>query len=88
MSRRWHTLALLLLLLVAFGMRLHRLGSLPPGLFHDEAYNTLDAQALAEGWPHPRFYDSWEVYSRIIHTTWPPPTTRLPVVLEFSSPSG
>ena len=82
MSRRWHTLALLLLLLVAFGMRLHRLGSLPPGLFHDEAYNTLDAQALAEGWPHPRFYDSWEVYSRIIHTTWPPPTTRLPVFLE------
>jgi len=63
-------------------MRLHRLADLPPGLFHDEAYNTLDAQALAEGLPHPRFYDSWEVYPRTIHTTWPPATTRFPVFLE------
>ncbi len=82
MNRFWHTLTMLLLLLSAFGMRLHRLADLPPGLFHDEAYNTLDAQALAEGLPHPRFYDSWEVYSRAVHTTWPPATTRFPVFLE------
>ncbi len=75
-------IALAFLLLVAFGMRLYRLADVPPGLFHDEAYNTLDAQALAEGLPHPRFYDSWEVYSRTVHDTWPPPTTRFPVFLE------
>jgi len=79
---RWHTLAMMLLLLLAFGMRLYRLDDLPPGLFHDEAYNTLDAQALAEGLPHPRFYDSWEVYARTIHTDWPPVATRFPVFLE------
>lgn len=82
MSRRWYTLSLALLLLLALGMRLYRLRELPPGLFHDEAYNTLDAQALAEGLPHPRFYDSWEVYARTIHTTWPPVTTRFPIFLE------
>ena len=81
-SHRWHTLAIVALLLVAFGMRLYRLNDLPPGLFHDEAYNTLDAQALAEGLPHPRFYDSWEIYARTVHTTWPPATTRFPVFLE------
>ena len=32
--------------------------------------------------PHPRFYDSWEVYARVVHPTWPPPTTRFPVFLE------
>jgi 4-amino-4-deoxy-L-arabinose transferase-like glycosyltransferase len=74
--------ALSFLLLVAFGMRLYRLADMPPGLFHDEAYNTLDAQAIAEGLPHPRFYDSWEVYARTVHPTWPPPTTRFPVFLE------
>ena len=78
----FYGLTLVLLLLFAFGMRLYRLADLPPGLFHDEAYNTLDAQALAEGLPHPRFYDSWEVYARTIHTTWPPATTRFPVFLE------
>ena len=82
MSHRWHTLALVALLLTAFGMRLYRLNDLPPGLFHDEAYNTLDAQALAAGLPHPRFYDSWEIYARTVHTTWPPATTRFPVFLE------
>ena len=82
MNRRWYTLALVTLLLLALGMRLYRLADLPPGLFHDEAYNTLDAQALAEGLSHPRFYDSWEVYAHRIHTTWPPATTRFPVFLE------
>jgi len=81
-NRRWCTLALVTLLLLALGMRLYRLADLPPGLFHDEAYNTLDAQALAEGLPHPRFYDSWEVYAHTIHTAWPPATTRFPVFLE------
>jgi hypothetical protein len=78
-QQRWFLIAVLLL---AVGMRLYRLPELPPGLFHDEAYNTLDAQALAEGLPHPRFYDSWEIYARAIHTTWPPATTRFPVFLE------
>jgi len=78
----FYGLTLVLLLLLALCMRLYRLADLPPGLFHDEAYNTLDAQALAEGLPHPRFYDSWEVYARTIHATWPPATTRFPVFLE------
>jgi len=81
-NRHRRVLILVLLLLVALGTRLYRLAELPPGLFHDEAYNTLDAQALAEGLPHPRFYDSWEVYARTIHETWPPATTRFPVFLE------
>ncbi|MCJ7737011.1 MAG: glycosyltransferase family 39 protein, partial [Anaerolineae bacterium] len=82
MKRGWHLATLLLILIVALGMRLYRLKDLPPGLFHDEAYNTLDADALARGLPHPRFYDSWEVYSREIHTAWPPESTRFPVYLE------
>lgn len=80
-GRHWLLLTLALFLL-ALGMRLYRLADLPPGLFHDEAYNTLDAQALLEGLPHPRFYDSWEVYPRSIHSTWPPAPTRWPVFLE------
>ncbi len=82
MSYRRNLWAMVLVLLVAFGLRLYRLADLPPGLFHDEAYNTLDAQALAEGLPHPRFYDGWELYARAIHTSWPPPATRFPVFLE------
>jgi 4-amino-4-deoxy-L-arabinose transferase-like glycosyltransferase len=81
-NRRRYTLAVVAVLLVALGLRLYRLADLPPGLFHDEAYNTLDAQALAEGLPHPRFYDSWEIYAQTIHATWPPATTRFPVFLE------
>jgi 4-amino-4-deoxy-L-arabinose transferase-like glycosyltransferase len=77
-----HWLIIVALLLIAFGMRLYRLEELPPGLFHDEAYNTLDAKALAEGQPHPRFYDSWEVYARTVHPDWPPEQTRFPVFLE------
>jgi len=81
-KRARHLAILLLILAVALSMRLYRLEGLPPGLFHDEAYNTLDADALANGLPHPRFYDSWEIYSRTIHTQWPPETTRFPVFLE------
>jgi 4-amino-4-deoxy-L-arabinose transferase-like glycosyltransferase len=81
-NRRRYTLAVVAVLLVALAVRLYRLADLPPGLFHDEAYNTLDAQALAEGLPHPRFYDSWEIYAQTIHATWPPATTRFPVFLE------
>jgi 4-amino-4-deoxy-L-arabinose transferase-like glycosyltransferase len=82
MTRRRYALAIIAMLLVALAMRLYRLADLPPGLFHDEAYNTLDAQALAEGLLHPRFYDSWEIYAQAIHATWPPAPTRLPVFLE------
>jgi len=82
MKRRWHIATLLLIMTVALSMRLYHLRELPPGLFHDEAYNTLDAQALAEGLPHPRFYDSWEIYAHTIHSSWPPRTTRFPVFLE------
>ncbi len=81
-SPTYHFVLIALLLTLAFGMRLCHLTDLPPGLFHDEAYNTLDAHALAEGLPHPRFYDSWEIYARAIHPVWPPPTTRFPVFLE------
>jgi hypothetical protein len=45
---------------VAAGLRLYRLDGLPPGLYQDEAYNGLDAMALAQGLPFPRLHEQWE----------------------------
>lgn len=51
-------LALLgLLILVAAFLRLYRLNDVPPGLYHDEAFNGLDAiRILQAGW-HPLFFE-------------------------------
>ena len=53
-------LLLAVVLCVAAGLRLYRLDELPPGLYQDEAYNGLDALALAQGLPFPRLHEEWE----------------------------
>ncbi|UCC62027.1 MAG: glycosyltransferase family 39 protein, partial [Anaerolineae bacterium] len=59
--RSWsHFLLLLAIVLLASVLRLHRLDALPPGLYHDEAYNGLDALALLHGEPRPIFFEVWE----------------------------
>ena len=49
----WSRLALLGVILLAAFLRLWRLGEMPPGLYHDEAYNGLDALSLTEGATFP-----------------------------------
>ena len=45
------TVGLLLILLAGAALRLVKLGTLPPGLYQDEAYNGMDALAILEGKP-------------------------------------
>ncbi|MFZ5916005.1 MAG: ArnT family glycosyltransferase [Chloroflexota bacterium] len=57
----WRELGLLAaIVLLAAVLRLYRLDALPPGLYHDEAYNGLDALALLRGEPRPLFFEVWE----------------------------
>jgi 4-amino-4-deoxy-L-arabinose transferase-like glycosyltransferase len=63
-------------------LRFYRLGSLPPGLYHDEAYNGLDALSLLAGESFPRFYEGWELYAQDAHAGRPPEPTRWPVFFE------
>lgn len=57
----WRELGFLLAIVVlAAALRLYRLDVLPPGLYHDEAYNGLDALALLRGEPRPLFFEAWE----------------------------
>ncbi len=46
---RNHVFLVLLVLLVATALRLTALGRVPPGLYHDEAYNGLDALKVLDG---------------------------------------
>jgi 4-amino-4-deoxy-L-arabinose transferase-like glycosyltransferase len=75
-------LLLLLVLAVAGAMRLWQLETLPPGLYHDEAYNGLDALALLRGETFPRFHEGWELYAADAHAGAPPAPTRWPVFFE------
>ena len=64
---------------------LTRFGSLveiPPAVFHDEAYNGLDAMAMLEGRRFPIFHDTWEVYADQIHQDRPASISRFPVFFE------
>ncbi|MAT96467.1 MAG: hypothetical protein CL608_04930 [Anaerolineaceae bacterium] len=79
MSRR--VLLLLVVLLAAF-LRLWQLESLPPGLYHDEAYNGLDALSLVQGKTFPQFYEGWELYAQDAHADNPPTPMRWPVFFE------
>jgi 4-amino-4-deoxy-L-arabinose transferase-like glycosyltransferase len=79
--RRRH-LALLLILLLAAFLRLWRLDSLPPGLYHDEAYNGLDALTLWNDGTFPRFYEGWELYALEAHEDRPVQQTRTPIFFE------
>lgn len=78
---RKHVLLLLVLLLAAF-LRLWQLDSFPPGLYHDEAYNGLDALSLVESKMFPQFYEGWELYAQEAYGENPPEPTRWPVFFE------
>ena len=71
-------LLILALLLAAF-LRFWRLENAPPGLYHDEAYNGLDALSLLQGKTFPQFYEGWELYAQDAHAEREPPPTRTPV---------
>jgi len=61
LRRNWlHLFFLLAIILLAAALRLYQLDALPPGLYHDEAYNGLDALALLRGEPRPLFHEVWE----------------------------
>ena len=47
---RTYYLALLAIVAVALALRLAGFGRVPPGLYHDEAYNGLDALRVLQGW--------------------------------------
>lgn len=74
-------LLMLALLLAAF-LRLWQLSDLPPGLYHDEAYNGLDALSLLQGKDFPQFYEGWELYAQDAHADHPPIPTRFPIFFE------
>ena len=76
----WLILAAILLL-AAF-LRFWQLETLPPGLYHDEAYNGLDALSLLEGDLFPRFYEGWELYTADAHAQRPARETRFPLFFE------
>lgn len=73
---------LLVALLLAGFLRLWQLDSLPLGLYHDEAYNGLDALSLLEGREFPLFYEGWELYAQDAHVDRPPVPTRFPLFFE------
>ncbi len=81
-QNKWVSIALLAILLLATGLRFWRLGELPPGLYHDEAYNGLDALSLLAGKTFPQFYEGWELYAQDAHAERPPVPTQLPVFFE------
>jgi 4-amino-4-deoxy-L-arabinose transferase-like glycosyltransferase len=69
-------------LLLASFLRFWRLGSLPPGLQHDEAYNGLDALALLDGQTFPIFHEGWELYAQQVHESGPVFQSQRPLFLE------
>jgi len=78
----WPILVLLLVIALAAVLRFWRLGELPPGLYHDEAYYGLDALSLLRGETFPRFYEGWELYANDAHAQRPATPTRFPVFFE------
>jgi 4-amino-4-deoxy-L-arabinose transferase-like glycosyltransferase len=73
---------LLFILLLAAVLRFWRLEQMPPGLYHDEAYNGLDALSLVQGQTFPQFYEGWELYQYDAHAERPSQETRWPVFFE------
>lgn len=51
-----HHLIILALLLLGAGLRLATWGEVPPGLYHDEAFNGLDALRVLEGGYFPLYF--------------------------------
>ncbi|MBC8492791.1 MAG: hypothetical protein H8D43_03315, partial [Chloroflexi bacterium] len=54
-SAEW--LPLLLVIAIAAALRFWALGNTPPGLYHDEAFNGLDALGVLEG-ERPIFFEA------------------------------
>jgi 4-amino-4-deoxy-L-arabinose transferase-like glycosyltransferase len=79
--KRTHLILLLIIALAAF-LRLWQLNTLPPGLYHDEAYNGLDALSLVQGKTFPKFYEGWELYAEDAHDGELPTPTRWPLFFE------
>ncbi|MGB1252634.1 MAG: ArnT family glycosyltransferase [Candidatus Promineifilaceae bacterium] len=82
MTRRNTVSLLIIALIVASVLRLWRLDSVPPGFYHDEAYNALDALSLLEGRTFPQFYEGWELYRTEAHGERGPFETRTPLFFE------
>ncbi len=80
--RRTEGVLLLLILLLAAFLRIWRLEDMPPGFYHDEAYNGLDALSLVQGKQFPQFYEGWELYAQDAHAGNPPEPTRFPIFFE------
>jgi 4-amino-4-deoxy-L-arabinose transferase-like glycosyltransferase len=83
-SRRMNgsALTLLVVILLAVALRFWHLDRLPPGLYHDEAYNGLDALSLLQGRSFPQYYEGWELYAQDAHANRPPTPSRFPVFFE------
>lgn len=73
---------LILAMFLAGILRFWQLDTMPPGLYHDEAYNGLDALALLRGDTFPQFYEGWELYAQDAHADNPAPPTRWPLFFE------
>ena len=82
LNRRMVLFLLLLILLLAGVFRFWDLGNLPPGLYHDEAYNGLDALSLLQRKTFPQFYEGWELYAADAHALRPAVETRFPIFFE------
>ena len=55
-STLWVRLILIILILLAFGLRIWRLDVLPPGLYFDEAFDGWDARRIAFEGYHPVYF--------------------------------
>ncbi len=82
MSRRTAILIILLAVCIAAFLRLWRLDVMPPGFYHDEAYNALDALSLNEGRTFPQFYEGWELYRIEAHGERGAHETKTPLFFE------
>ncbi len=68
--------------LIAAFLRLWQLDAMPPGFYHDEAYNALDALSLNEGRIFPQFYEGWELYRIEAHGERGAWETKTPIFFE------
>ncbi|MGD8858147.1 MAG: glycosyltransferase family 39 protein, partial [Chloroflexota bacterium] len=63
------TIPLILILLLAFGLRMHRLTEVPPGLTHDEANHGRDSINILDGvllFYFPLNYGSEPLYNYVV----------------------
>ena len=77
-----HRLILIGILILATLLRFWQLNSFPPGLYHDEAYNGLDALSVLQDKTFPQYYEGWELYRNDAHANRPPQETQTPIFFE------